>query len=210
MREFRYSALTSTGHTVSGVRRAQSADVLSTELLQQGLVLLKSRPTLGSLGGIFSASQRAAGRELRDFTQHMATCLGAGIPAMTALSDYQADTVGAFAEVLTDIRGDVSSGTQLDESLGRFFARIVQNLVREAGMEMRDIRAIGSHGQNVWHQPWGEHPVSLQLGRPDLIAGFRRALMLNAGVLLGDQRWMPASGSTGRPRLAWTLDTATR
>jgi anhydro-N-acetylmuramic acid kinase len=58
----------------------------------------------------------------------------------------------------------------LDETLGRFFARIVQNLVRESGMEMRDIRAIGSHGQNVWHQPWGTHPVSLQLGSPDLIA----------------------------------------
>ncbi len=58
----------------------------------------------------------------------------------------------------------------LDETLGRFFARIVQNLVREAGMEMRDIRAIGSHGQNVWHQPWGEHPVSIQLGRLGLIA----------------------------------------
>ena len=58
----------------------------------------------------------------------------------------------------------------LDENLGRFFARTAQNLVREAGMEMRDIRAIGSHGQNVWHEPWGENPVSMQLGRPDLIA----------------------------------------
>ncbi len=119
MREYRYSALTSTGHTVSGVRQAESAEVLTNELLQQGLVLLKSRPTLGSLGGMFSASRRAAHRELRDFTQHMATCLGAGIPAMTALSDYQKDTTGPFAEVLTDIRGDVSSGTQLDESFAR-------------------------------------------------------------------------------------------
>jgi len=58
----------------------------------------------------------------------------------------------------------------LDDNLGRFFARVAQNLVSEAGMEMRDIRAIGSHGQNVWHQPWGENPVSMQLGRGDLIA----------------------------------------
>jgi len=58
----------------------------------------------------------------------------------------------------------------LDETLGRFFARSAQNLVREAGMEMRDIRAIGSHGQNVWHDPRGETPVSIQLGRLDLIA----------------------------------------
>jgi len=58
----------------------------------------------------------------------------------------------------------------LDENLGRFFARIAQNLVREAGMEMRDIRAIGSHGQNVWHQPRGENPMTIQLGRGDIIA----------------------------------------
>ena len=60
--------------------------------------------------------------------------------------------------------------TLLDENLGRFFARVAQNLVREAGMEMRDIRAIGSHGQNVWHEPGGENPLSIQLGSGDLIA----------------------------------------
>jgi len=58
----------------------------------------------------------------------------------------------------------------LDENLGRFFARAAQNLVREAGMEMRDIRAIGSHGQNVWHQPCGKDPASIQLGKGHLIA----------------------------------------
>jgi len=58
----------------------------------------------------------------------------------------------------------------LDENLAYFFARTAQNLVREAGLEMRDIRVIGSHGQNVWHEPTGETPVSMQLGRGDLIA----------------------------------------
>ncbi len=58
----------------------------------------------------------------------------------------------------------------LDENLGRLFARIAQNLVHEAGMEMGDIRAIGSHGQNVWHQPQGDRPVTIQLGKGTLIA----------------------------------------
>lgn len=58
----------------------------------------------------------------------------------------------------------------LDENLAFFFARVAQNLVREAGLEMRDIRAIGSHGQNVWHQPRGKNPMTIQLGRGDLIA----------------------------------------
>jgi anhydro-N-acetylmuramic acid kinase len=57
----------------------------------------------------------------------------------------------------------------LDENLAYFFARVAQDLVRETGLEMRDVRAIGSHGQNVWHQPWGDKPVTMQLGRGDLI-----------------------------------------
>lgn len=58
----------------------------------------------------------------------------------------------------------------LDETLGRFFARVAQDLVREAGMEMRDISAIGSHGQNVWHAPMADTPVSIQLGDGRLMA----------------------------------------
>ncbi len=58
----------------------------------------------------------------------------------------------------------------LDDSLGRLFARSAQDLVREAGMEMRDISVIGSHGQTVWHAPEGSDGVSIQLGKPELIA----------------------------------------
>ena len=58
----------------------------------------------------------------------------------------------------------------LDENLAYFFARVAQNLVRETGLEMRDIRAIGSHGQNVWHQPRGETPITIQLGKGGLLA----------------------------------------
>jgi len=58
----------------------------------------------------------------------------------------------------------------LDENLGRFFARVAQNLVRETGMEMCDIRAIGSHGQTVWHAPEAAPPITIQLGKPELIA----------------------------------------
>ena len=54
----------------------------------------------------------------------------------------------------------------LDEHLAYFFARVAQNLVSETGLEMRDIRAIGSHGQNVWHQPIGENPVSIHCTSP--------------------------------------------
>jgi anhydro-N-acetylmuramic acid kinase len=77
-------------------------------------------------------------------------------------------TLDQLLETGTAPSGQLSA--LLDENLAYFFARIAQNLVRETGLEMRDIRAIGSHGQNVWHQPGGEKPVTIQLGRGDLIA----------------------------------------
>ena len=119
MREFRYSALTGTGATITGVRRATSTDQLASLLLEQGLVLLGSRPTLGTLGGSMSPVRRAARKHLRSFTQHMATCLTAGVPAVTALRDYEQQCEGPFAELMGDLRAAVNSGSQLDEAFAR-------------------------------------------------------------------------------------------
>ena len=57
----------------------------------------------------------------------------------------------------------------LDEFLGRHFARAARMVAEQAGMEMRDVTAIGSHGQTVWHEPGGENPFTLQLGNPWVI-----------------------------------------
>jgi anhydro-N-acetylmuramic acid kinase len=58
----------------------------------------------------------------------------------------------------------------LDDQLGRFFARTARELAEQAGIKRKDIRAIGSHGQTVWHEPGGKRPVSLQLGNGATIA----------------------------------------
>jgi type II secretory pathway component PulF len=132
VREFRYSALTAAGQTVSGVRRAVNAEELASELLQQGLVLLGTKRTLGAWTQAFSPAHRAAKKEMRDFTQHMATCLSAGITAVQAIADFQETTEGPFYEILNDLKGDVSSGTQLDEALSRhpdFFPPVYLALV---------------------------------------------------------------------------------
>lgn len=58
----------------------------------------------------------------------------------------------------------------LDEQLGRFFARTANELISQSGVEKRDIKAIGSHGQTVWHQPNASRPVSIQLGSGSIIS----------------------------------------
>ena len=57
-----------------------------------------------------------------------------------------------------------------DISIGHFFADAVNRLLREAKVGAADIRAIGSHGQTIWHQPTGDNPFTLQIGNPNTIA----------------------------------------
>ncbi|GAB3737884.1 anhydro-N-acetylmuramic acid kinase [Luteimonas pelagia] len=74
--------------------------------------------------------------------------------------------------------GDLASldeyGT-LDARIGEAFAAAALALLRAAGVDPRDVRAIGSHGQTLRHRPHGaahdgRHPFTLQAGDPNLIA----------------------------------------
>lgn len=99
---------------------------------------------------------------------------------------------------------------ELDRDLARHFAATALGLLREAGVEAGGVRAIGSHGQTVWHAPNGAHPESLQLGSPVRIArqtgiltigDFRRADIAAGGQgaplapLLHRALFRPASGT---------------
>ncbi len=56
------------------------------------------------------------------------------------------------------------------EDLAEVFALSVWALLDQAGIKPKNVIAIGSHGQTVWHHPTGKNPESIQLGRPQLIA----------------------------------------
>jgi len=58
----------------------------------------------------------------------------------------------------------------LDNAVGEVFARAVNRLLEEAGIERARIRAIGSHGQTIRHEPEAPVPYSLQIGNPEIIA----------------------------------------
>lgn len=58
----------------------------------------------------------------------------------------------------------------LDVRLGRAFADAVTRLLRETGTPACDVRAIGSHGQTIWHAPTGDTPFTMQIGDPNVIA----------------------------------------
>jgi anhydro-N-acetylmuramic acid kinase len=58
----------------------------------------------------------------------------------------------------------------LDVALGRLFAECALELIAAAGLRPTQVAAIGSHGQTVYHDPYGEEPFSLQLGDANTIA----------------------------------------
>jgi len=44
------------------------------------------------------------------------------------------------------------------------------HLIKQTSIKKQHIKAIGCHGQTLWHQPTGEHPFSLQLGNANIIS----------------------------------------
>ena len=57
-----------------------------------------------------------------------------------------------------------------DVALGRLFAHAVNELLAKADVTMRDVRAVGSHGQTIRHRPGFDPAFTLQIGDPNVIA----------------------------------------
>ncbi|VAW73033.1 Anhydro-N-acetylmuramic acid kinase [hydrothermal vent metagenome] len=59
---------------------------------------------------------------------------------------------------------------QLDAAVGETFAVAAQSVIQEAGIAAKDILAIGSHGQTLFHAPNSQPAFSHQCGDPNRIA----------------------------------------
>jgi anhydro-N-acetylmuramic acid kinase len=77
-----------------------------------------------------------------------------------------------------------------DTMLGNLFAEAVLTLLNKTKTTPAEIKAIGSHGQTILHQPNIKNPFSLQIGDPNIIAArtgiitiadFRRKDIANKG-----------------------------
>ena len=84
---------------------------------------------------------------------------------------YEADLRGELL-ALSQSEGTVSLDAlgRLDSRVGIAFAQAAQAVIRDSGVAREDIRAIGSHGQTLRHDPSGPFPFSLQIGDAKAIA----------------------------------------
>jgi len=102
-----------------------------------------------------------------------------------ALVDFGDDGAGTIATCSTPIPGDLERELHAlaqdptaaalrfwtaDARLGTLFADAALELLDAAGVDARDVTAIGSHGQTVYHAPGAATPLTVQLGDPSVIA----------------------------------------
>jgi len=87
--------------------------------------------------------------------------------------------------ILAVARGaSLGEAADLDIALADAYAEAVSALLGSTSTQRDRVRAIGCHGQTVFHRPTGDAPTSIQLGDPhrlaalcgiDVVADFRRA-----------------------------------
>ncbi len=71
---------------------------------------------------------------------------------------------------LCENKSDIKTLGEMDTQLGNLFATTALNLLKKSNYNASDIIAIGSHGQTIYHQPFGEFPFTLQIADPNTIA----------------------------------------
>ncbi len=144
---YRYKALNSRGEVLDGQMEAASDADVVLRLQEQGHLPMETRPAGGSDGLALRSLFKPkpfAGARLVQFTQQLATLLGAGQPldrALTILLELPEDDVAR--RTISDIRDAVRGGTSLSVALERqhgAFSRLYVNMIRagEAGGSLHD------------------------------------------------------------------------
>ena len=117
------------------------------------------------LGLISGTSADAIDAALVDFSDGQPRCLASSATAYAPdLRAQILDLALARQAASFDVVGE------LDVAIAEAFAAAANALIAKAGVDRDQIRAIGSHGQTLWHRPYAKHPFTVQLGDPNVIA----------------------------------------
>jgi anhydro-N-acetylmuramic acid kinase len=72
--------------------------------------------------------------------------------------------------MMIESRSTLEAQGEIDHRLGLLFTQAVGALLIRENIDVNSIKAIGLHGQTLWHAPTGEHPFSMQLGDPNIVS----------------------------------------
>lgn len=145
---FRYKAYTSAGEAIDGVMEALSADEVIAKIQDAGNLPIEAKPadaaSAAGLLGLFKPRDALSADQVLQFTQQLATLLGAGQPldrALQILLDLPESE--AARKVIERIRETVRGGAPLSAGLEQqhgMFSKLYINMVRagEVGGSLHD------------------------------------------------------------------------
>ena len=119
MANFKYKARDMDGQAIEGILFAESEQILSSKLSEMDLILIEAKAIkdLQSTSISFGKIKR---RDIILFTNHLATSVEAGVPVISAIGDYAAETENIkFAKMIQDIERQVTAGTTLSEAFSK-------------------------------------------------------------------------------------------
>lgn len=119
MANFKYKARDMEGNSIEGILFSDTEQTLSEKLSEMDLILIDAKVVkdLESTSISFGKIKR---RDIILFTNHLATSIEAGVPAISAISDYAAETENIrFAKMIRDIERQVLAGTSLSDALAK-------------------------------------------------------------------------------------------
>lgn len=80
------------------------------------------------------------------------------------------DIQDEIKSLINPTTNEINRLSALDVQLGKSFAAAVNQLITKANIKKEQVTAIGSHGQTIRHLPTAEHPSTLQIADPNIIA----------------------------------------
>lgn len=84
--------------------------------------------------------------------------------------DFPINLKEKLDQLIKTFQTDLLTLGEIDQQLALCYAKTVNNLIKKAGVHRSQIRAIGCHGQTVFHSPLSNYPFTMQLGDGNLIA----------------------------------------
>jgi anhydro-N-acetylmuramic acid kinase len=113
---------------------------------------------------------------------------------------YDAEQRARIFALFDPATGTVDRVCHLNFALGQWFAAAALRTIEEAGLTIRDVDLIGSHGQTIYHAVGNDSPVksTLQIGEAAVIAS-RTGLTTIADFRVADV----AAGGQGAPLVSY-------
>jgi len=138
MPTYRYSAMDTSGRTVTGTLDADSLELVRAKLadLSYHILNIREARAQSGLSDWFAGMQRVKLRDLVVFSRQFATMVDAGLSVVKCLDILQKQTRSPrMKEVIGQVKHDVAGGMSLTEAFGkhpRIFSPLYVNMIRSA------------------------------------------------------------------------------